>query len=125
MIVSRGAVFGHFGRNADIDLFTFPFNQYAGLQAWAQAVEQAKSARGADVVPILRKQRFDTVLGGIGFDEKGDMVGPVDWVWYGWRDGKIWELLTQELHSGRVVERPGQNQRSQIPTPRCSRRSSS
>ena len=78
------------------------------MQAWAQAAGQAKSTRGADVVQVLRQRRFDTVIGSIGFDGKGDMAGPVDWVWWRWRDGKPWEVLTEDLHSGRVVEKPGQ-----------------
>ena len=36
------------------------------------------------------KERFDTVLGTIGFDEKGDIVGPFHWVWNRWRDGAYW-----------------------------------
>jgi branched-chain amino acid transport system substrate-binding protein len=93
-------------RRDGIDPTTFGYQYYAGLQAWAQAVERAKSTRGADVVPILHKERFDTVLGTIGFDEKGDaVVGPLDWVWRRWRDGTTFEVLTEPLLRGEIVEK--------------------
>jgi len=84
-------------RGDGIDPEFFGFNDYAGIQAWAQAAERAKSTRGADVAPVLRKERFDTVLGTIGFDEKGDIVGPFHWVWNRWRDGAYWEVSTEPL----------------------------
>ncbi len=52
------------------------------------------------------KERFDTVLGTIGFDEKGDaVVGPFDWVWRRWRDGTTFEVLTEPLLRGEIVEK--------------------
>jgi branched-chain amino acid transport system substrate-binding protein len=92
-------------RGDGIDPEFFGFNDYAGLQAWAQAAERAKSSRGADVAPILRQERFDTVLGTIGFDEKGDVVGPFQWVWNRWRDGAYWEVSTEPLLRGEIVEK--------------------
>jgi branched-chain amino acid transport system substrate-binding protein len=91
------------GDGIDPELFGFP--DFAGLQAWAQAAERAKSTRGADVAPVLRKERFNTVLGTIGFDEKGDIVGPFHWVWNRWRDGAYWEVSTEPLLRGEIVER--------------------
>jgi branched-chain amino acid transport system substrate-binding protein len=89
-----------------IDPTSISFQSYAALQAWAQAAERAKSTRGADVAPILHKERFATVLGPIGFDEKGDaVVGPFDWAWFQWRDGKSFELLTEPLLRGEIVEK--------------------
>jgi branched-chain amino acid transport system substrate-binding protein len=92
-------------RGDGIDPEFFGFNDYAGLQAWAQAAERAKSTRGADVALILRQERFDTVLGTIGFDEKGDVVGPFQWVWNRWRDGAYWEVSTEPLLRGEIVEK--------------------
>jgi branched-chain amino acid transport system substrate-binding protein len=91
------------GDGIDPELFGIP--DYAGIQAWAQAAERAKSTRGADVAPVLRKERFDTVLGMIGFDEKGDVVGPFQWVWNRWRDGAYWEVSTEPLLRGEIVEK--------------------
>lgn len=60
---------------------------YGAVQAWAQAVNQAKSTDLAKVVGALRSKQFDTVLGKIGFDKKGDVTAP-GYVWYVWNNGK-------------------------------------
>ena len=55
---------------------------YGAVQAWAQAVEQAGSLKPKAVIKALRDGTFDTVLGKIGFDEKGDVTGISTFVWY-------------------------------------------
>ncbi len=55
---------------------------FGAVQAWAQAVEQAGSLKPEAVIGALKKGRFDTVLGKIGFDEKGDVKGISTFVWY-------------------------------------------
>jgi branched-chain amino acid transport system substrate-binding protein len=55
---------------------------YGAVQAWAQAVEQAGSLEPDAVIKALRAGEFDTVLGKIGFDEKGDVTGVDAFVWY-------------------------------------------
>ena len=54
---------------------------YGAVQAWAQAVRRANSVDLEDVINILRTETFDTVLGKIGFDEKGDVTGISAFVW--------------------------------------------
>jgi branched-chain amino acid transport system substrate-binding protein len=61
---------------------------YAAVQVWAQAVEKAGSLNLARVIKALRSYEFDTVLGKIGFDDKGD-VKTHDYVWYVWQDGQL------------------------------------
>jgi branched-chain amino acid transport system substrate-binding protein len=39
------------------------------------------------VIASLHSHRFDTVLGRIGFDSKGDITTAA-WVWYVWKGGK-------------------------------------
>ena len=65
----------------------FTLNTYAAVQAWAQAVEKAGSPDVQAVIASLRSHQFDTVLGKIGFDGKGDITG-ASWVWYVWKAGK-------------------------------------
>lgn len=36
-----------------------------------------------------RWHEFDTILGRIGFDEKGDVIGYATFVWNVWKDGKF------------------------------------
>jgi branched-chain amino acid transport system substrate-binding protein len=55
---------------------------YGAMQAWAQAAEQAGSAKTKDVIASLKSGSFDTILGKIGFDEKGDVTGISSFVWY-------------------------------------------
>ncbi len=55
---------------------------YGAVQAWAQAVKQAGSLNPKAVIDVLRAGSFDTVLGKIGFDEKGDVTGIDTFVWY-------------------------------------------
>jgi branched-chain amino acid transport system substrate-binding protein len=59
---------------------------YAAIQAWAQAAEQAGSTDFDAVVKALNDGKFDTVIGEVDFDEKGD-VGLTPYVVYEWHDG--------------------------------------
>ena len=63
---------------------------YAAVQAFAQAVAQAKSVDVDAVAKALHSGRFDTVLGKLGFDAKGDVIGP-GYVMFVWQDGKYSE----------------------------------
>jgi branched-chain amino acid transport system substrate-binding protein len=58
---------------------------YAAVEAWAQAVAKAGSFETAEVSKALRASKFDTILGEIGFDEKGDVTGYDPFVWYVWK----------------------------------------
>jgi branched-chain amino acid transport system substrate-binding protein len=60
---------------------------YAGVQVWADAVEKAGTVEPKAVVAALRAHTFDTVLGTIGFDDKGDVYGYDPFVWYVWQEG--------------------------------------
>ena len=59
---------------------------YAAIQAWAQAVEEAGSTDFEPVIEALDAGEFDTVLGSIGFDDKGDVTAP-GYVVYEWSGG--------------------------------------
>jgi branched-chain amino acid transport system substrate-binding protein len=59
---------------------------YAVIQVWAQAVEKAGTFDAAAVVEELRHNEFDTVLGRLGFDDKGDVTGVDSFIWYVWSD---------------------------------------
>jgi branched-chain amino acid transport system substrate-binding protein len=60
---------------------------YAGLQVWAQAVEKAGTLEPKAVAAALRANQFETILGTIGFDAKGDVYGYKPFVWYVWQEG--------------------------------------
>jgi branched-chain amino acid transport system substrate-binding protein len=64
---------------------------YAAMQVYTQAVALAKSDKIDDVSKAMHANKFDTVIGTVGFDQKGDVVGP-DYVVYAWHNGKREEL---------------------------------
>jgi branched-chain amino acid transport system substrate-binding protein len=65
-----------------------PFRAYAVIQVWAQGVERAGTFKAAAVAETLRASQFDTVLGRVGFDPKGDVTGANTFIWYVWKDRK-------------------------------------
>jgi branched-chain amino acid transport system substrate-binding protein len=61
-------------------------SSYAAIQVWAQAVERAGTVELRAVAKMLRRGRFDTVLGPVAFDSKGDLEDGA-WQWQVWTDG--------------------------------------
>ena len=57
---------------------------YGAVQVWAQAAAKAGSLELPAMIASLRRHQFDTVLGSIDFDDKGDLTvqNPA---WYVWR----------------------------------------
>jgi branched-chain amino acid transport system substrate-binding protein len=64
----------------------FTLYGYAVVQVWAQAVERAGRFEADAVAEALRRNEFDTVLGRLGFDDKGDVTGISSFIWYVWSD---------------------------------------
>jgi branched-chain amino acid transport system substrate-binding protein len=60
---------------------------YGAAQVWAQAVERAGSLTSQAVVASVRSHQFETVLGPVKFDSKGDLTAQ-NWVWYIWKGGE-------------------------------------
>jgi branched-chain amino acid transport system substrate-binding protein len=65
----------------------YTLHTYAAVQAWAQATQKAGSLEVGKVIESLRDEQFDTVLGEISFDDKGDISAP-GYIWYMWKSGK-------------------------------------
>jgi branched-chain amino acid transport system substrate-binding protein len=69
-------------------------NAYAAVQVWAEAVEAAATLDFGAVTDAMHSRQFDTVLGRIGFDDRGDVTGFQPWQWFVWQaDGTYvpWE----------------------------------
>jgi branched-chain amino acid transport system substrate-binding protein len=66
---------------------------YAALQLYKAAVEKVGSTDLDKVAEQLRKGDYDTVIGKIGFDAKGDVTTPA-YVFYKWDNGKYAEITT-------------------------------
>ena len=65
----------------------YTLHTYAAMQIWAAAVEKAGTVDHDSVVKIMHETTFDTVLGAIAFDQRGDLSRH-DYAWYIWREGK-------------------------------------
>ncbi|KAF0115078.1 MAG: branched-chain amino acid transport system substrate-binding protein [Rhodospirillaceae bacterium] len=64
----------------------YTFYTYGTIQTWKQAVEKVASTDVKAVVGALRQHTFDTVLGPIRFDAKGDITESA-YVVYKWSNG--------------------------------------
>lgn len=64
---------------------------YAALQVYALAANKAKSTKMEDVEKTLKTGSYDTVVGPLSFDKKGDLTTAA-YVWYIWKDGKYTEM---------------------------------
>jgi branched-chain amino acid transport system substrate-binding protein len=60
---------------------------YGAIQAWVQAVTAAGSVEMPKVIKALKAGEFQTVLGKIRFDAKGDVSAP-GYVFYEWTNGE-------------------------------------
>lgn len=66
---------------------SWTLHSYGAAEIWAQAVTKANSLDLQAVIAALREDQFDTVLGRIDFDKKGDLTVQ-SWVWYVWKSGE-------------------------------------
>ncbi|OAP39964.1 branched chain amino acid ABC transporter substrate-binding protein [Sinorhizobium glycinis] len=66
---------------------SWTLHSYGAAEVWAQAVQKAGSLEPQKVIAALRDHQFDTVLGRIDFDGKGDLTVQ-NWVWYVWKGGE-------------------------------------
>ncbi|MFO1074853.1 MAG: branched-chain amino acid ABC transporter substrate-binding protein [Geminicoccaceae bacterium] len=64
---------------------------YAAIQAFVDAAKKAGSTDPKKVAQALHGTSFDTVLGSIAFNDKGDVKEP-KYVMYQWADGKYAEM---------------------------------
>lgn len=61
-------------RKANIEPEGYTLYSYAAVQLFAQAAEQAGSTRAADIQKAWGSRSFDTVVGPLSFDSKGDIT---------------------------------------------------
>jgi len=61
---------------------------YAAIQVWAEAAKRAKSLEMPALSKAIRGNTFDTVIGRLAFDGKGDVKNP-QYVWRVWSKGRL------------------------------------
>ncbi|MCS6877209.1 MAG: branched-chain amino acid ABC transporter substrate-binding protein [Geminicoccaceae bacterium] len=64
---------------------------YAAIQVFAEAAKKAGSTDLDALIKVMRTTTFDTVLGPIAFDQKGDIKNP-EYVMYRWSNGQYAEI---------------------------------
>src|SRR5499426_24042 len=77
---SAAAVVKEF-RDAGFEPEGYTLSTYAAVEVWAKAVARAGTTDSAKVAETLRGQSWDTVIGKLGFDAKGDLTAAT-YVWY-------------------------------------------
>jgi branched-chain amino acid transport system substrate-binding protein len=75
-----------------IDPEGYTLYTYAAFQIWAQAVAKAGTTDAKKIAATVRSGKWDTVLGPVSYDKKGDITA-LDYVWYVWKkDGTYAEI---------------------------------
>ena len=74
-------------RDAKYDPDGYTLFSYAAVKAWADAANKAKSTDAAAVANALRTGTYQSAVGPLAFDAKGDIKDPVYDI-YVWKDGK-------------------------------------
>jgi branched-chain amino acid transport system substrate-binding protein len=79
-------------KDKGIDPEGYVLYTYAAFQIWAQAAAKVGTTDPQKVAATMRAGTWDTVLGPIGFDKKGDITGG-GWAVYRWdKDGDYQEI---------------------------------
>lgn len=79
-------------KDKGIDPEGYVLYTYAAFQVWAQAAAKAGTTDPQKVAAAMRAGTWDTVLGPIAFDKKGDITGG-GWAVYRWdKDGNYQEI---------------------------------
>ena len=79
-------------KDKGVDPEGYTLYTYAAMQIWVQAVKKANTTDAKKVAEVIRAGKWDTVLGPISYDKKGDIT-TVDYVFYKWnKDGKYDEI---------------------------------
>ena len=69
----------------------YTLSTYAAIQVWAQAVEKAGTTDAEKVAETMRSGSWDTVIGKLSFDDKGDLTAST-YVWYVFKDGNYTQM---------------------------------
>ena len=63
-------------------------SSFAAVQTWAEAARRAGSTDPKVVIPALRAGEFETALGRVAFDQKGDRRD-IRYSILTWKDGRL------------------------------------
>jgi len=74
-------------RDAGVEPEGYVLYAYAAMQLFADAANKAGSVKYADLRKAMASNTFNTVVGPLSFDDKGNLKSP-GFVMYKWQDGK-------------------------------------
>ncbi|MGN6461798.1 MAG: branched-chain amino acid ABC transporter substrate-binding protein [Pseudolabrys sp.] len=81
-------------KDKGIDPEGYTLYTYAALQIWSEAVKKAGTTDAKKVAAAIKAGKWDTVLGPIGYDAKGDITA-IDYVFYVWKpDGTYSQMAS-------------------------------
>jgi branched-chain amino acid transport system substrate-binding protein len=78
-------------RKSGFDPEGYTLYTVAAVQVWSAAVKKAGTFDSKKVASEIRGKSFDTVIGKLSYDQKGDVLDP-KYVVYIWKDGKYTEF---------------------------------
>ncbi|HEV3396983.1 MAG TPA: branched-chain amino acid ABC transporter substrate-binding protein [Xanthobacteraceae bacterium] len=78
-------------KDKGIDPEGYTLYTYAALQIWSQAAAKAGTTDAKKVAATLKSGKWNTVLGPITYDKKGDIT-VIDYVFYVWKNGSYAEV---------------------------------
>jgi branched-chain amino acid transport system substrate-binding protein len=78
-------------KTAGYDPEGYTLYTYAAFEVFKQAAEKAGSTDAEKLAAAIHGQSYDTVLGKLTFDDKGDIVNP-EYVFYVWSKGEYKEV---------------------------------
>jgi len=85
-------------KDKGIDPEGYTLYTYAAFQVWAQAAAKAGTTDPKKVAETIRAGKWDTVLGSISYDKKGDIT-VIDWTLYKWDDKGNYEEVVADSRS--------------------------
>ena len=85
------AMFAEKFKAAGYDPEGYTLYTYAAFEVFKQAAEKAGSTDAEKLAAAIHGQSYDTVLGKLTFDDKGDIVNP-EYVFYVWSKGQYKEV---------------------------------
>jgi branched-chain amino acid transport system substrate-binding protein len=78
-------------KDKGIDPEGYTLYTYAALQVWSLAAAKAGTTDAKKVAATIKAGKWDTVLGPIAYDKKGDIT-VIDYVFYVWKNGTYSEM---------------------------------
>ncbi|MEA2780915.1 MAG: branched-chain amino acid transport system substrate-binding protein [Rhodospirillaceae bacterium] len=75
-------------QKASMEPESYVLNNYAAVELWAEAAAKAGTTEANKVAQILRDGSWNTILGTVTFDAKGDVIKP-NTGWYVYRNGSF------------------------------------